>query len=264
MNRAMENKILQTQEDLKNLLKEQIDFLKASSDAYDKGFKGEAKRMATTIRVLLHDTSSSHSLLGQLNLKSGKFYSTTTKIIVGRDQLQVGSYAGLIGVFCGTGENGYIPNLDSMPHITGDLEFDDYWNEIIFKDNEGNEYSRKYIVLSVANQDGGSHIDPELDEKYAKLSRKNSLGWMTSSDGEKFVLVTGAELAAVRQITHELLHTLIPNYSTKKLPENMNGFVIGGSGIILTKEPYKKFGKVGRNDPCPCESGKKYKHCCGR
>ena len=22
--------------------------------------------------------------------------------------------------------------------------------------------------------------------------------------------------------------------------------------------------KVGRNDPCPCESGKKYKRCCGR
>ena len=23
-------------------------------------------------------------------------------------------------------------------------------------------------------------------------------------------------------------------------------------------------GKVGRNDPCPCGSGKKYKNCCGR
>lgn len=23
-------------------------------------------------------------------------------------------------------------------------------------------------------------------------------------------------------------------------------------------------GKVGRNDPCPCGSGKKYKKCCGR
>jgi hypothetical protein len=22
--------------------------------------------------------------------------------------------------------------------------------------------------------------------------------------------------------------------------------------------------KVGRNDPCPCGSGKKHKHCCGR
>ncbi|WP_341876455.1 preprotein translocase subunit SecA [Defluviitalea saccharophila] len=31
------------------------------------------------------------------------------------------------------------------------------------------------------------------------------------------------------------------------------------------KTPYKrKEDKVGRNDPCPCGSGKKYKHCCGR
>lgn len=32
----------------------------------------------------------------------------------------------------------------------------------------------------------------------------------------------------------------------------------------LTKQPVKNKGKVGRNDPCPCGSGKKYKHCCGR
>ena len=28
---------------------------------------------------------------------------------------------------------------------------------------------------------------------------------------------------------------------------------------IRNEEP-----KVGRNDPCPCGSGKKYKNCCGR
>jgi uncharacterized protein len=27
--------------------------------------------------------------------------------------------------------------------------------------------------------------------------------------------------------------------------------------------PISSFGKVGRNDPCPCGSGKKYKKCCG-
>lgn len=30
------------------------------------------------------------------------------------------------------------------------------------------------------------------------------------------------------------------------------------------KEPIKKEKKIGRNDPCPCGSGKKYKNCCGR
>lgn len=31
-----------------------------------------------------------------------------------------------------------------------------------------------------------------------------------------------------------------------------------------TNTTVKKGPKVGRNDPCPCGSGKKYKHCCGR
>ncbi|MBP3231426.1 MAG: preprotein translocase subunit SecA [Anaerovibrio sp.] len=30
------------------------------------------------------------------------------------------------------------------------------------------------------------------------------------------------------------------------------------------KQPYVKEEKIGRNDPCPCGSGKKYKNCCGR
>jgi preprotein translocase subunit SecA len=30
------------------------------------------------------------------------------------------------------------------------------------------------------------------------------------------------------------------------------------------KQPVKKGKKIGRNDPCPCGSGKKYKHCCGK
>lgn len=38
--------------------------------------------------------------------------------------------------------------------------------------------------------------------------------------------------------------------------------------IDFVKNPYKekpiKINKVGRNDPCPCGSGKKYKKCCGK
>ena len=29
-------------------------------------------------------------------------------------------------------------------------------------------------------------------------------------------------------------------------------------------KPVRTGPKVGRNDPCPCGSGKKFKHCCGR
>ncbi|MBB5356193.1 preprotein translocase subunit SecA [Anoxybacillus mongoliensis] len=35
-------------------------------------------------------------------------------------------------------------------------------------------------------------------------------------------------------------------------------------GDEVKRKPVKKAAEVGRNDPCPCGSGKKYKHCCGR
>ena len=33
---------------------------------------------------------------------------------------------------------------------------------------------------------------------------------------------------------------------------------------VAKAKPVRTGPKVGRNDPCPCASGKKYKHCCGK
>ena len=39
----------------------------------------------------------------------------------------------------------------------------------------------------------------------------------------------------------------------------------GGQESAKNQQPLKREGeKIGRNDPCPCGSGKKYKKCCGR
>ena len=39
----------------------------------------------------------------------------------------------------------------------------------------------------------------------------------------------------------------------------------GGGSPPPKKKPVRKAQKkVGRNAPCPCGSGKKFKHCCGR
>ena len=35
------------------------------------------------------------------------------------------------------------------------------------------------------------------------------------------------------------------------------------SGLVGARDANEKVGKIGRNDPCPCGSGKKYKKCCG-
>jgi len=49
--------------------------------------------------------------------------------------------------------------------------------------------------------------------------------------------------------------------TTQRRPMRYSG-ASGGSAGSVRKSPAK--GKVGRNDPCPCGSGKKYKQCCLR
>lgn len=45
-------------------------------------------------------------------------------------------------------------------------------------------------------------------------------------------------------------------YSEEKIKEITKAW---RASKVVVREP-----KVGRNDPCPCESGKKYKKCCGK
>lgn len=42
-----------------------------------------------------------------------------------------------------------------------------------------------------------------------------------------------------------------------------NGRWMYVDGILSPKPPQRFAEKVGRNDPCPCGSGKKFKKCCG-
>lgn len=46
----------------------------------------------------------------------------------------------------------------------------------------------------------------------------------------------------------------------KTREEAVRAFI--NSGSFLSKTRPTRSGKVGRNDPCPCGSGRKYKHCC--
>ena len=62
--------------------------------------------------------------------------------------------------------------------------------------------------------------------------------------------------------------------SVKTLPRIVAGPAMKAAGMDITPELqtmvdgmfYDTFSgtKIGRNDPCPCGSGKKYKKCCGR
>jgi hypothetical protein len=146
-------------------------------------------------------------------------------------------------------------------------DFDTWWNSTVFIDSKGSELSRKGLVLAVANQDGGAHVDPSLNQTYADLSRNNSLGWVFS-DGKTTQPMEGPERAAIRQIAHEFLKSLIPGY-TKTPVYPPDGMIMGGAVVLQGADATARVAslsekkKVGRNESCPCGSGKKFKRCCG-
>ncbi len=69
-------------------------------------------------------------------------------------------------------------------------------------------------------------------------------------------------------IKHDVVHTIFRvNIVKKEVPARppllarVPGMTVAGAGA---KKPLKTGKHVGRNDPCPCGSGKKFKKCCGR
>jgi preprotein translocase subunit SecA len=45
---------------------------------------------------------------------------------------------------------------------------------------------------------------------------------------------------------------------------NASDIVSEAADAVSKAKPIRSGPKVGRNDPCPCGSGKKYKQCCGK
>ena len=58
------------------------------------------------------------------------------------------------------------------------------------------------------------------------------------------------------------LHGIEPVFATSRESEPLESFDDEPVTDMPIEVPPAN-GKVGRNDPCPCGSGKKYKKCCG-
>jgi preprotein translocase subunit SecA len=73
--------------------------------------------------------------------------------------------------------------------------------------------------------------------------------------------------ALLASIQHDVAHSIYHVGIAKEAPQKKKEAVLVGKKVRseVEREVGHKVGhKVGRNDPCPCGSGKKYKHCCGK
>ncbi len=76
----------------------------------------------------------------------------------------------------------------------------------------------------------------------------------------------------LRNVPQQMLHQTASAFGGGTKTAGSGGAQAKGSDVVseaaaaVTEKakPVRTGPKVGRNDPCPCGSGKKYKHCCGR
>ncbi len=113
-------------------------------------------------------------------------------------------------------------------------------------------------IFDTTHPDHRQDYDPKGTRTWAENSQWDGLeivdtsaGGPEESEGDVEFIARYREKGLRRQ-HHELAHF-------KK--ESGRWYFIEGSAVA--QSPIVRADKVGRNDPCPCGSGKKFKKCCG-
>lgn len=122
----------------------------------------------------------------------------------------------------------------------------------------------KVIMLRVIDSYWMNHID-EMDElrqavglqSYAEI---NPLREYQEIGYEKFTtMISNINSDVTRYVNRAQIQANLERQAVVK-----NIHAASGGEKVAKKQPKKAKDKTGRNDPCPCGSGKKYKNCCGR
>ena len=168
-------------DELLEYLAEQYRFLSNSSALYDAGELHEAKRLAVSLRVLVHQTKrTSHSLLNQLQqefsiqpkiLGKVKHIDVTKVQYYGDFQMHLVAKGGIVE--CVPRKELNNPNLQ-------EITIEDWWNQFVLI-SDGFKLRRKDVMLNMANQDGGAHVDPSMNQGYRRLSREDLIGFKDQS-----------------------------------------------------------------------------------
>ncbi len=183
-------------------LVKQLGFLWRSCAAYDQGHTDEAIRIATVIRVVLHDTRRATSLLKHLDALN---ITLSTSV----STMDRSGTVFLFGMGRGTANASgmtWKANTDCTG-IVRQLSIEDWWNQVVFISGS-TQATRKSLVLTAADRDGGAHVDSKLSAEYEALMTTGERGWFhyPGEDGA-FRPIMDSHLMYIRQMGFELLNS---------------------------------------------------------
>lgn len=134
--------------------------------------------------------------LSNTTILSKSYFGLVAKEVFYEDEKQVVKYMPICAHELCT------PYFERCPEMT----FENWWNKEIFNDGNDTSFTRKDLVLYVANHDGYAHIDENINIKYQSFKEGNILeNFINSYQKGKVNLAT---LNSVRQIAFEVLCAL--------------------------------------------------------
>ena len=133
----------------------------------------------------------------------------------------------------------------------------------------GNEQMReieRVILLQNVDRKWMEHLDAMDDLKGSiglnAYAQRNPISEYRIQSADMFDMMT----TEIREDTVRMILSVQPRREIKRVEvAKVTNEGFAGSGEQVKKKPVviNKKERVGRNDPCPCGSGKKYKKCCG-
>ncbi len=112
-----------------------------------------------------------------------------------------------------------------------------------------------YILHSCVADDG---IDPAATRNWSEKAEWKGLKIIRTEKGG-----SGDTEGVVEFVASYVMDGLKDEHHETAKFVKKDGNWLYDTGDVKTATVVRASPKVGRNDPCPCGSGKKYKHCCG-
>ncbi len=187
---------------LKDHLRRQLEYLRRSCELYDAGHLDEAVRLAVVIRVLIHDTKKSKSLLQQMRVKEQVKLATS----FGLPEKLPRNFqpVSVLPLFVSSAEGGTsVPFPLPIPSIL--MTVNEWWEEMVWM--QKNTLTRREIILGTANKEGGAHVQATAPEIIQELRQGLSQISSLKVNGVEVGTPENYHLILIRQFAHELLNS---------------------------------------------------------
>lgn len=211
--------------ELEEKLGQALELLALSCEQFDRGSIVAAVQIATQLRVLVHDTKASTSLLKQLGIKDTLHYTDSSikhhggisfwhieNISNQVIEMGDGVYAGLLRKKMANGDREHFPTLDFAPlkeanlHDTHKVDFDTWYTGQTMFECLGLKMTRKDIICTLANKEGGAHVDLNYSADYNYFKEPTMLD--ININGTRACFRQNPVYVSARQIAWEVMESL--------------------------------------------------------